>query len=112
MRSATLLAPPAPAAPANRRVHERTAYQGVLLLQGKGETTWFPVHGQDVSVGGFAFFSDYAMRRGEQVNVTIEELGALSVAATVRHVKPQHGGFIVGVEFDELLPPEFVQRLF
>jgi hypothetical protein len=97
--------------PSERRVHERSAYQGVLLLQGQGETTWFPVHGQDVSVGGFAFFSDYEMRRGEQVNVTIEELGSLSVAATVRHVKPEGVGYVVGVQFDELLPPEFVALL-
>jgi hypothetical protein len=97
--------------PAERRIHERNTYNGVLLLQGQGESTWFPVQGQDVSVGGFAFFSDYQLQRGEQLQVAIAELGALSVAATVRHVKAQHAGYIVGVEFDELLPDEFVNLL-
>jgi hypothetical protein len=90
----------------DRRIHTRTEYAGSLHLQCAGESTWFAVHGLDVSAGGFAFISDVEMRRGEQLSVAVPELEAYTVSAVVRHVKPAHRGFFVGIEFDEPLPPE------
>ncbi len=97
-------------AASNRRVFTRTSYEGILQLQCSGGT-WFDVYGQDVSQGGFAFYSDYEMTRGEALYVSIPELPALPVPATVRHVKKLDTGFLVGVEFDEPLPLELALRL-
>ncbi len=90
---------------ADRRVHPRSEYRGTLHLQCRGETTWFGVHGIDVSAGGFAFVSDYEMRRGEQLAVAVEEVPGQLIWASVRWVKPAASGFLVGIEFDEPLPP-------
>jgi PilZ domain len=101
---------PRATSPEERRVHPRSEYRGVLHLQCLGETTWFGVHGIDVSAGGFAFMSDYEMKRGEQVAVAVEEVPGQVIWATVRWARPQPGGFLVGIEFDESLPPE-VERV-
>ena len=90
---------------ADRRSHPRNDYAGVLHLQCAGDATWFAVQGVDVSAGGFAFASDIEMRRGERLSVAVPELESFVVAAVVRHVKPAFGGFLVGIEFDEPLPP-------
>jgi hypothetical protein len=96
-------------APSERRIHERNDYSGTLQLQCAGETTWFAVHGRDVSAGGFCFYSDYEMRRGEQLSVWAAEVDHAIFPAEVRYVKPEGRGFIVGVQFDELLP-ESIER--
>ena len=95
----------------DRRIHARTPYAGTLNLQCTGESTWFAVHGLDVSAGGFAFFSDCEMRRGERLSVVVPELEAYTVGAVIRHVKPAHGGFFVGIEFDEPLPAQLERCL-
>ena len=92
------------ASPAERRVHVRKSYEGMLYLQYAGATTWFAVHAQDVSAGGFAFFSEDDMRRGEAVSVAVADVPGVTVSATVRHVKASGYGFLVGVEFDEPMP--------
>ena len=98
--------------PSERRVHTRTPYKGVLHLQCAGDTTWFAVYGIDVSAGGFAFVSDYPMQRGERMNVAVPELDSYPVSAVVRHVKnAPGGGFFVGIEFDEALPPQLERCL-
>lgn len=95
----------------NRRIHERSTYSGVLHLQCAGDSTWFPVHGVDVSAGGFAFASDYEMRRGERLSVCVPEFETITISAVVRHVKPAYGGFLVGIEFDEVLPAQLERCL-
>ena len=95
----------------NRRIHERSDYAGVLHLQCAGDATWFDVHGLDVSAGGFAFACAYEMRRGERLSVAVPEFEAFTIAAVVRHVKPMYGGFLVGIEFDEVLPPQLERCL-
>ena len=98
--------------PRERRVHERSDYAGVLHLQCIGDSTLFAVHGIDVSAGGFAFACDYEMKRGERLSVAVPEIEAVTIPAVVRHVKPLHGGFLVGIEFDEPLPQELERCLF
>jgi hypothetical protein len=97
----------------DRRIHKRSDYAGVLHLQCAGESTWFAVHGVDVSAGGFAFASDYEMRRGERLSVSVAEFETITISAVVRHVKPAPalGGFLVGIEFDEPLPPQLERCL-
>ena len=95
----------------NRRIHERSEYAGVLHLQCAGDSTWFAVHGVDVSAGGFAFASDVEMKRGERLSVAVPEFEAITIGAVVRHVKPAFGGFLVGIEFDEPLPPQLERCL-
>ncbi|MCU1281551.1 MAG: hypothetical protein JWM53_5097 [bacterium] len=102
---------PLAASRSDRRIHQRSDYAGVLHLQCAGDSTWFAVHGVDVSAGGFAFVSDVEMRRGEQLSVTVPEFESFVVAAVVRHVKPAFGGFLVGIEFDEPLPAPFERCL-
>ncbi|MDB4965406.1 MAG: hypothetical protein JWN44_1095 [Myxococcales bacterium] len=96
-------------APSERRIHERNDYGSTLQLQCAGETTWFAVHGRDVSAGGFSFYCDYEMRSGERLNVWAPEIDHTVFPAVVRHVKPMSPGFVVGVQFDELLP-ESIER--
>ena len=91
--------------PDNRRAHARSDYAGVLHLQCAGDSTWFDVHGIDVSAGGFAFASDVELKRGERLFVSVPELETITSGATVRHITPAYGGFLVGVQFDEALPP-------
>lgn len=95
----------------NRRVHARSAYPGVLHLQSMSDAGWFPVYGQDISAGGFAFYSEISMARGERVNVSLAELPTITITATVRHVKAERFGFNVGIEFDEVLPAEIARLL-
>lgn len=98
--------------PEERRTHARSEYRGVLHLQSAGESTWFAVYGIDVSAGGFAFVSDWEMRRGERLAVVVPEFDAVTVAAVVRHVKrDEGGGWLVGIEFDEALPPQLERCL-
>ena len=98
--------------PHERRHYTRNPYRGTLHLQCDGDGTWFAVYGIDVSSGGFAFVSDYGMKRGEQLSVAIPELEAYTVRAVVRHVKHSPGGgFLVGIEFDEPLPPQLERCL-
>lgn len=98
------------AKPQERRVHPRSEYRGTLHLQCLGESTWFAVHGIDVSAGGFAFLSDYAMARGEQVAVAVDEVPGQVIWSSVRWVREAEGRFLVGIEFDEALPLE-VERV-
>jgi len=86
-----------------RRQHQRREYVGALWLQCAGESTWFEVHGQDVSAGGFAFVSAYKMDVGEHIAVSLPELPAETLSATVRRAVRIDGGWLVGVEFDETL---------
>jgi hypothetical protein len=95
----------------NRRAHSRSSYAGTLHLQCAGETTWFAVQAIDVSAGGFAFSSQVDMQRGERLVVAVPDLEAYTVSAVVRHVKAEHGVFIVGIEFDEPLPPQLERCL-
>ncbi|HXU73910.1 MAG TPA: PilZ domain-containing protein [Polyangia bacterium] len=100
------------AQPHERRTHARSEYRSVLHLQSAGEATWFAVYGIDVSAGGFAFVSDYEMRRGERLAVAVPEFDTLTVAAVVRHVERNAGGgWFVGIEFDEALPPQLERCL-
>ena len=96
-------------APSERRAHERNDYAGTLQLQCTGETTWFAVHGRDVSAGGFCFYSDYEMHRGERLNVWAPEIDHAIFPAEVRYVKAEGRGFVVGVQFDDTLP-ESIER--
>ena len=96
---------------ADRRVHERTPYEGALHLQCAGDTTWLVVHALDVSVGGFAFLSDVPMTRGERLAVAVPDLEEYTVEAVVRHVRPARGAFFVGIEFDEPLPVQLARCL-
>jgi len=94
-----------------RRVHERTPYHGSLHLQFAGDSTWCVVQAIDVSAGGFAFLSDVDIRRGERLAVAVPDLEAYTVTAVVRHSKPAHGGWFVGIEFDETLPAQLERCL-
>jgi hypothetical protein len=91
-------------APSERRIHERSEFSGTLSLQCAGENTWFTVCGRDVSAGGFSFFSDWEMQRGEAVIVCAPDLDHATFPAVVRHVKREKHGWIVGVEFDDAMP--------
>jgi hypothetical protein len=91
-------------AAAERRVHQRNDYSGTLFVQCAGEQTWFAVHGRDVSAGGFSFFCEWEMRRGEIVTVSAPDIDHATFVAVVRHVKPGRHGFLVGVQFDDVLP--------
>jgi len=95
----------------DRRVHTRTPYNGTLHLQCAGDATWFAVQAIDVSAGGFAFVSAIEMQRGERLAVAVPDLEAYTVQAVVRHVKPEHGAFLVGIEFDEPLPAQLERCL-
>ena len=95
----------------DRRLHRRSDYAGVLHLQCAGDATWFAVHGVDLSAGGIALFSQVEMQRGERLSVLLPELEAVTVGAVVRHAKPARGGFLVGIELDELLPPQLERCL-
>ncbi|MCA1664662.1 MAG: PilZ domain-containing protein [Myxococcales bacterium] len=97
--------------PADRRAHARAPYTGTLQLQCAGEGTWFDVQALDVSAGGFSFASASELQRGERLTVAVPALEAYTVSAVVRHVKPSSIGFIVGIEFDEPLPPELERCL-
>ena len=97
--------------PSDRRIHSRAPYSGALQLQCAGDTTWFTVQAIDVSAGGFAFASQFDMRRGERLAVAVPDLEAYTVSAVVRHVKPASGGFVVGIEFDDPLPPQLERCL-
>jgi hypothetical protein len=68
------------------------------------------VHGIDVSAGGFAFMSDYEMKRGEKLTVAVEEVPGQVIWASVRWVRPERGRFLVGIEFDDALPSD-VERV-
>lgn len=102
---------------AERRVHTRNDYGGTLQLQCVGDATWFAVYGRDVSAGGFSFFTDVPLARGERINVSTPEIEMITFPATVRHIRPvpesEAGGesWLVGVEFDEPLPDPVVQCL-
>ena len=90
--------------PHERRHHSRNAYHGVLQLQSLDSGTWFAVCGVDMSAAGFAFVSDFNLRRGERLNISVPELPSLTVAAVVRHVTARPGCYFVGIQFDEPLP--------
>ena len=90
-------------------MHTRSDYGGTLQLQCAGEATWFAVYGRDVSAGGFSFFTDVPLTRGERITVATPELELVTFAATVRHVREVPEGFLVGVEFDEPLSESVVQ---
>ena len=97
--------------PSERRHHTRSTYHGVLQLQSLDNGTWFAVYGVDASAGGFAFVSDFGLRRGERLNVSVPELPALTVPAVVRHVTARADCYFVGIEFDEPLPGELERCL-
>jgi len=97
--------------PSDRRVHSRAPYSGTLHLQCAGDGTWFDVQALDVSAGGFSFASTSELRRGERITVAVPDLEAYTVSAVVRHCKPSRFGFIVGIEFDEPLPPQLERCL-
>lgn len=107
------MANPRPVAPADRRVHPRNDYGGTLQVQlASGGGTWFPVHGNDVSAGGFSFYSEVPLERGERLDVAVPEIDVVTFAATVRHVRAAApGAWFVGVEFDEPLPESVARCL-
>ena len=84
----------------DRRQHERRPYGSALWLQCAGEATWFEVHGQDVSAGGFAFVSAVRMVVSETVLVSLAESQSEMLAATVRRAVRIAEGWMVGIEFD------------
>lgn len=86
--------------PGDRRQHERRPYGNTLWLQCAGETTWFEVHGRDVSAGGFAFVSAVSMSVGETVLVSLPEMSSEMLGATVRRASRIAEGWLVGIEFD------------
>jgi hypothetical protein len=90
-------------AAAERRVHERNDFSGTLLLQWARQNTWITVHGRDVSAGGFSFFSEWEMGRGDAVIVSVPDV-AHAFPAVVRHVKREKHGWVIGVEFDDSMP--------
>lgn len=96
---------------AERRVHARSDYGSTLQLQCAGDATWFAVYARDVSAGGFSFFSDVPLERGERIAVATPEVAVSTFAGTVRHVRRVPGAgesWLVGVELDEPLPADVV----
>jgi PAS domain S-box-containing protein len=95
-----------PATFAVQRRHWRQPLDGELEVSARDLV--FRAQGRDISRGGLAFFCDVELTINERIQIGVSTgPTSLRVLGTVRHVNPESGRSLVGIEFPcDLSPAE------
>jgi hypothetical protein len=81
-----------------RRRHVRYPFERHLEVRGPDPASWMVVRANDISQGGFSFFSDSPLLIGDHITLGLRADEEFLVEATVRNVRREGEFYVVGAE--------------